>query len=281
MNLFEKIFSYQLSSRLEENDLYTLTSQERAWLRMMLSHPAAEHAFDPETRARLEQCTLDDEPPVLQHAFIEKAGTTDGQSFLPWLRILRRIMRSRRGMLLGRFNKHGEPIDPQRGIPWRLEYSMARREWYLYWFNLSRSAPMITRLAHVQSVETHDISTQTYIAASERMDRFVQMDRHEAVVQVLPMYNEELTRILHAFSCFDKKVEFDEQLHTYWIHVHFTGSESEYVLNRLRFLGKRVKVVEGDHLKQRMRETALRALARYGDVQVEESEQIEDEAFRE
>ncbi|MFD2882018.1 hypothetical protein ACFTAO_49300 [Paenibacillus rhizoplanae] len=45
MNPFEKIFNFQIISRLEEAGSLALTSQERSWLKTMLGHPAAAEAF--------------------------------------------------------------------------------------------------------------------------------------------------------------------------------------------------------------------------------------------
>lgn len=44
-NPFEKIFNYQIITRLEETDSIAITAQERGWLKMMLVHPEAANAF--------------------------------------------------------------------------------------------------------------------------------------------------------------------------------------------------------------------------------------------
>ncbi|MNF19149.1 hypothetical protein D3C80_2237120 [compost metagenome] len=44
----------------------------------------------------------------------------------------------------------------------------------------------------------------------------------------------------------------------------YLGNEGEYVLSKLRFLGKRVRVTEGSLLKKRMRDSAVKALTQYG-----------------
>ncbi len=263
MNPFEKIFSYQLASRLEEQQIFTLTSQERSWLKLMLSSAAAELAFDETTLSRLQQRLEPDNMPGVQNVVVEKAASSQHTDVPPTLMPLRRIMRKGQGVLLQRQNKYGQDVAPEHGVPWKLEYSAARQEWYLYWFNLYRSAPMTTRLKHIQSVIKQSVRHPEYEFVRQRMELYMQADQQELTIQLLPIYNKELTRILHAFSCFDKRVRFDEQQQTYSINVRFTNREREYVLNRLRFLGKRVQIIEGDDFKRRMKDTALRALARY------------------
>ena len=263
-NPFEKIFNYQLSSRLEETGVYTLTSQERSWLKSMLEHPAAREALEPRTIAKLQECVLDDETSNLLDGLEQKAGSLETQIFHPLLSPIRRILRNRQGMTIQCRTKKGKLNEPQPGIPCKLEYSMVKREWYLLWYNSASRSPMNTRLCHIVSVEEARMSRGRYDDMSARAARLLEAPRHEATVEVIKMFNGELTRILHAFSCFDKRVEFDESDQTYRIHLSFTGSESQYVLTKLRFLGKRVRVIEGDYLKWRMRETARKARALYG-----------------
>ncbi|MGO4277207.1 hypothetical protein AB4Z22_46495, partial [Paenibacillus sp. TAF58] len=38
---------------------------------------------------------------------------------------------------------------------------------------------------------------------------------------------------------------------TYTIRLTFLNNEAEYVLSKLRFLGKRVRVIKGEHLPRR------------------------------
>ncbi|MNW67772.1 hypothetical protein D3C74_464160 [compost metagenome] len=45
------------------------------------------------------------------------------------------------------------------------------------------------------------------------------------------------------------------------------GDEAEYLLSKIRFLGKRVRVVVGDYLKRRMLEASTKALDRYEAIQ--------------
>ncbi len=49
----------------------------------------------------------------------------------------------------------------------------------------------------------------------------------------------------------EKQVDYDEIHETYTIRLTFLNNEAEYVLSKLRFLGKRVHVIEGEHLPRR------------------------------
>jgi hypothetical protein len=41
--------------------------------------------------------------------------------------------------------------------------------------------------------------------------------------------------------------------------------DSEFLLSKIRFLGLRVKIVEGEYLKRRMLKSAAMAIDRYGE----------------
>ncbi|MBC8081293.1 MAG: WYL domain-containing protein, partial [Gorillibacterium sp.] len=88
--------------------------------------------------------------------------------------------------------------------------------------------------------------------------------QEQAVIEVVRAFNPELSRILYAFSCFEKTVNYEEDSDTYRIQVTFLGDESEFLLSKIRFLGKRVRIIEGERLKHRMQDTTSMALARYG-----------------
>ncbi|HZG79717.1 MAG TPA: WYL domain-containing protein, partial [Brevibacillus sp.] len=75
---------------------------------------------------------------------------------------------------------------------------------------------------------------------------------------------KELTRILYAFSCFEKEVEYLDQVDTYRIILFYLEDDREYILSKIRFLGTRIRVIEGKKLQVRMYESAQKALLRYG-----------------
>lgn len=264
MNLFEKIFNYQIISRLDESGAFTLTSHERIWLKTMLQHPAAASAFTPETLKKLQEL-LQSEPLLdTSENLVEKAKSTERQVYHPLLRPLRRIISGGQAVRLSCRIKNGRVKEEQSGFPYKLEYSMVKKEWYLLWYDLRHHMLMSTKLGSIVSATEEPLLANTASSLSAKIAGILESRKEHAVIEVVRAYNKELSRILYAFSCYEKKVEYIEDIATYRIQLTFLQDESEYILSKIRFLGQRVKVIEGMKLQRRMYESASRALARYG-----------------
>lgn len=266
MNPFEKIFNYRLLSRLDDSGTFMVTSHERQWLKTMLRHPSAADAFSPGTLEKLRSI-LGREPFIETAVYVtEKARSADKQLYHPMLRPLRRCLQRSSGVCLTYSTKGGQIVSGQTGMPFKLEYSMVKKEWYLLWYHLRHRALMSTRLQKIVSVSDFVIPPDEAERIRGQIARMLDSRKTDALIEVVPAYNRELSRILYAFSCFEKDVEYDPAAGLYRIRVSFLGDESEYLLSKLRFLGKRVRVVQGDYLQKRMHESATKALARYGIV---------------
>lgn len=264
MNPFEKIFNYQILSRLDESDALALTSQERAWLRTALDHGSSAEAFTPATLEKLDGI-LQNEPGINHRDFIvEKAKNAERQVYHPLLRTLRRMIMQDKGVLLTSRIKHGGTKANQPGLPVKLEYSMVKREWYLLWYSTRGRSFMATKLQSIVSVEETLLPPERVEELRARVAAHLEKRKEQAIIEVVRTYNAELSRILYAFSCFDKSVSYEEEENRYLIHVTYLADESEFLLSKIRFLGLRVKIVEGDGLRKRMLESAEKALARYG-----------------
>lgn len=269
MNPFEKIFNYQILSRLDEADSIALTAHERSWLKTMLGSPASADAFDAETLSRL-RFLLEEEAAVDSRAYIvEKAKSRERQVYHHLLRPLRRMIQEGRGIRLTSRLKHGGIQANQNGLPVKLEYNMVKREWYLLWYNAR--GLMSSKLRHIVSAEPVPLPPERAEALRSRAFALLEERRTHAVIEIVREYNAELSRILYAFSCFDKTVSYEEDRHLYRIRVSCLADESEYLLSKIRFLGRRVRIVEGEQLRRRMRESAAWALARYAETPDSES----------
>lgn len=264
MNLFEKIFNHGILSRLEDSGTFMVTAHERGWLKTMLLHSAAPDAFAPETLKKLALILEQEQQIVIDEDLIEKARSMERQVYHPHLRTLRRIIVNRNGIRLGYTVKNGQAHQDQEGLPYKLEYSMVKREWYLLWYHMRNGSMMSTRLAKIAAIAELPLA----VDLAERLLADIQAKLHNrmasAKIQVMQEYNRELSRILYAFSCFEKDVDYHADTDCYTIALHFANNESEYVLSKIRFLGKRVKIVDGKLLQRRMYESATKALQLYG-----------------
>lgn len=270
MNPFEKIFNYQIISRLEDSGAFMVTSQERAWLKTMLQHPAANHAFSEDTLHKLHAILQQDQAMDTQEHLLEKARSVEKQVYHPHLRTLRRLILNTTGIRMIYSLKGGRTQPEQSGFPYKLEYSMVKREWYLLWYNFRTRSLMSTKLHKIESVTAESIVPDRIDHALAEINRLHDNRKETAKIEVVPTYNKELSRILYAFSCFEKEIEYDSGNHLYSIQLHFVGNEREYVLSKIRFLGKRVRVIEGNYLKKRMLESSMKALERYGSMTSDE-----------
>lgn len=266
MTLFEKIFNYQILSRLEDSGTFMVTSQERSWLKTMLRHSAAKDAFTSATLHKLQQL-LDPEPALnWDEHLLQKAASVEKQLYHPLIRPLRRAITNKNGVRLSYGIKDGSQFSNEPALPYKLEYSLVKKEWYLLWYHRRKHMMMSTRLRKLFDVSEEQCSSEQYEQLLARIQTAMEARKVSAAIRVLPEYNEELSRILYAFSCFEKEVHYDADSNEYTIHLRFMSNETEYVLSKTRFLGKRVQVIGGEQMRHRMHQSATWALQRYGEI---------------
>ena len=173
------------------------------------------------------------------------------------LRPLRRYIMNRSGMRITIMGKKGIMLDEQAGFPYKLEYSMVKREWYLLWYQYRhRRMMMSTKLQKIAAITEVSCSREFSAKQLSTIAQLLDNRLTRAVIQVVSQYNRELSRILYAFSCFEKEVRYDVGADSYTIHLQFPSNEEEYILSKIRFLGKRIRIARGERLKQHMAQTA-------------------------
>jgi predicted DNA-binding transcriptional regulator YafY len=267
MNPFEKIFNYQIISRLTEAGSIAITAHERIWLKTMLAHPAAEQAFTADTLRKLHMLLQDEQTLSISDVLQEKARSVEKQVYHPLLRQLRRAIMHKHALNLTFRSKHGGMHSSQKGFPFKLEYSMVKREWYLLWQHMGRRSLMLTKLQHILAIEQAPIHPELAERIADSIRDSLESRKERTDIELLPAYNPELSRVLYAFSCFEKNVSYNAETDTYRITLVYSGDEREFVLSKIRFLGQRVRIADSDKLRERMLETARKALARYGELQ--------------
>lgn len=269
MNLFEKMFNYQMMTRLNETGLFTWTSQERAWLRMMLTHPAAPEALHPDTLHKMHDMLDAEQDLDLQDYLTEKAKSEENSVFHPLLKPLRQMILHHQGFRLTGRVRNGRISQDQFGFPYKLEYSMVKKEWYVLWYAPLYNKLMSTKLHSIITAEAQPLQPEIASQYAAKIAILTEKRKTTVTIEVLPEFNQELSRILYAFSCFEKQVEFVEAQQTYRIELTIPRNEMDYVLSKMRFLGKRVRIADNAALRERMSETAAKVLARYAESEPE------------
>lgn len=267
MNPFEKIFNYQILSRLEDSGTFMITTHERGWLKTMLEHPAAAEAFLPETLDRL-QLMVEQDQTIDRDGLLHKAASKESHIYHPYIRPLRKAISGKQLLQLSFSMKDRRISLKQDCFPYKLEYSMVKREWYLLWYHIRNRMLMSTKLQKITEMEPQAHTAEDYEWLASKAASLLKKRSSSATIRVVPAYNGELSRILYAFSCFEKEVSFDEECGEYTIRLFFSGGDIEYVLSKTRFLGKRVRILESEHMRRRMLESATKALGRYGQESV-------------
>jgi len=265
MNLFEKIFNYQIVSRLEDSGTFMVTAHERGWLKTMLEHPSASEAFASETLCRLRHILGQDH--VLDTGdLLHKAASKERHVYHPNLRPLRQAIANKSILRLSYGIKGDRTYSEQECFPYKLEYSMVKREWYLLWYHVRNRMLMSTKLHKIVEMRELACKAEYYEQLRAKVQALLEKRSVSADILVVREYNAELSRILYAFSCFEKEVSYAAESNEYTIRLYFSSSDSEYVLSKTRFLGKRVRIMDGGHLQRRMLESATRALGRYAEL---------------
>ena len=233
-NPFEKIFNYQIMTRLEETDSIAITAQERGWLKMMLVHPEA-NAFTPETLKRLEEILhMEHSGAEMKEIILEKAKRQERSVYHPHLRILRRMIMQDQGFRLSYRTKLGETRQSVRfPVQIRVFHDQTGMD-----ADLVQQKPKRT---HVHKARSYSIYPRDITSAfsnrshQERSQNLMENREKQALIEIHRRYNGELSRILYAFSCFDKTVHYDEDSDTYRIKVCYLKDECDFLLSVFAF----------------------------------------------
>ena len=266
MPLFEKINNHEFQQVLLSTDTPApLTKIERGWLKRMLDLPASEDLLTVALQSKLREVLAREEAFPETAELIEKGKTTAKYSPAgSLLRELRVAIRDHCEIRLSYMRSGGEKYPDVLSVPCRLEFSMVRREWYLIWLDpeMKMCKPVTTPLRFVQEAQIVGVTPNW----DGHMRHFQEwLERSQDIVTLLAQecYPGALLSVLNAFSCFDTQVATGEQKNTLRLSVQCQADEREYVLQKIRFLGRRVTVESPEEFRERMRGTAERALERY------------------
>ena len=283
-NLFEKFYNYRLQQALADSSVkrtdqkdkykreisypavvgpFPITDAERSWLKTMLR--------DNNPSSFLEQKTVDKLNELLgSDSELDLSGLVNRQTSRPQVpnehifNSLRYTVHRQQGICLTYRLNDGTVCNSVPGYPYRLEYSMTRREWYLIWLLLAEQTVLTTPIRAVWEVTTGDALPPDEISVFEaQIISHLKKRQQQAVIEVNTQYIDDLHRVFYVFSCFEREIVFDEVSQRYQLRVIYFEDERMYLLSKIRFLGKRVRLLEPTDLVQSMRKTIEKALRRY------------------
>ena len=269
MKLFDKMFNYELQSALIRDgdcrEAFPVTSTELEWLKTAMAAGTAGTFLQAKTMGKIESILMPYE--AISPEIVEKCVVTNPELVPPVsFKLLRQALREKAGVVLLLVSGKARLEEPSEGWPMLLEFNMARREWYLVWMRLSDRRIRFTALRSIRGVELLSLpDTQSLAAEAEQA---LEARRLTAVVEMDPAYPTDRHRVLSALSAFDRAVEMGPG-DVYRISIRYFQDEEEYLLQRIRFLGLRVRLTEPERLVQRMRDTITRVGAIYDSVDSE------------
>ena len=266
MKLFDKMFNYELQSALiddgECREAFPVTSTELEWLKNALTAGTVGTFLQAETIEKLERILMPYEE--ISTEIVEKCVVTNPELIPPVsFKLLRQALREKAGVVL---SGKAQIEKPSEGWPMLLEFNMARWEWYLVWMRLSDRRIRLTPLRSIRGVELLSLPDSQSLAAEAA--QALEARRLTAVVEMEPDYPTDRHRVLSALSAFDRAVEMGPG-DVYRISIRYFQDEEEYLLQRIRFLGLRVRLTAPERLVQRMRDTVARVAAIYNSADSE------------
>jgi predicted DNA-binding transcriptional regulator YafY len=266
MALFEKINNHTLRQvLLAAGNPAPITRLERGWLKRVLAASAADDLLSAELRNKLQVLLKREDPFPDTSGFVEKGNLALEYSPAgPLLGTLSTAIRDGFAVTLDYAKHEGSEYKKAQAIPCRQEYSLARREWYLLWLHgHARSVSLqTTALRNIRDVRIMEKCPDWEERQQQFRDCLTESER-EVTLLAEECYPGALLSVLNAFSCFDATVSATKRKQELRLRVRYLADEQGYVLQKIRFLGRRVTVERPDELRERMRETARRAMERY------------------
>lgn len=285
MKMFEKIHVSDLRRLTEEEMenlfedwfLYPITTKEKQWLKGAIQLEEASWFLEKETIEKVKDI-LKEEPlssiePFLKEKFVVHSNVKMSDREKGYLKLLFDILTSQNGFRLSYHTNAGKYFEEISGIPFKLEFSMAKKQWYILWLGLhvKNQMIMLTPLRHVNALEAIEVNQYDFVQLQKQFNQFLEEEMLSVTLKLNNRFfqsikrdiHEEKHRIFYNFSCFDKEVIFDEKKEEYTLFIYYRKSEEKDLLRRVRLLGQRVIIMEPERLRKEMLGTALRALNRY------------------
>jgi predicted DNA-binding transcriptional regulator YafY len=277
VNEFRQMTLDEMENLFEDVFLLPITVKERQWLKSILGAGEAKLFLLPNVKEKLERILeLEEGNSYLAHVD-EKLSVQEEKKYLledpSHFKMIIQLITLKKGMVISYRTNDGTVYEEIKAIPYKLEYSTVKKEWYILWYGFEQESEFVmsTPFHHVRAVQELEVANDVYQQMVGTIEEFLEKELQKAVVKINQRFyekqarhfEEEKERILYCFSCFDKEIIYEEETNQYEIRLFYRKHEEGELLKRIRLLGERIVIAEPDELKKRILETALRALERY------------------
>ncbi|MDG5787161.1 WYL domain-containing protein [Evansella sp. AB-P1] len=281
MNLFKKVHNYEFQRLLKGELSYTEydnqrlkietgpflpTNDELKWLRYFLNKDEGTYFLGQTSHEKLIDLLKCKSWTDYESFIIQKGKPEEYYSWNNDHKQLRKLIINKCMMELSYETKDGEQHFCVRGLPYKLEFNVIKKEWYLLWIREIDQLQRITPLHQILKVSAIETDTIDLIQLEEQIIKSM-TKKKQVKIEISPNYNQEIQRIFYAFSCFEKeitsKIDKEQNVEIFRIHLSYFEEEEAYVLSKIRFLGQHIKIVSPKSLQEKMYDTATKALNRY------------------
>ena len=237
-----------------------LSGPEREYLAYILSLPAAPYFLDEETRALLNAgCADAPDGTLAQIRRLDPTGRPLPEQPGPegFRRILEAI-RLRRGIRYTYVTKDGAPPAEGRALPWKLEYSVYDRRWWIILYLPEEQRTVKAQLHNLSDITLGDPSPVPEEEITAAMDRLMEP---EPVTLEVERTRGALERCFLVFEnqLFEQTRQLSDQ--RYRLTFRYYRFDRSEILRRLLYLGPAVRLLGPADLRRDLIRLVDQALA--------------------
>jgi len=271
MNLYEDIHHYQLLHFLRKKPQIDHLAPEPGpfvpsrtmlnWLNVQL-----DTQFDVLSQSllnRIESIRAQDQTSLPSQQYLVEKGKpqlSESSNDYSLFRDLCSMIRNKQPMLISFRTRDGKTRSNVTGFPHKLTYYALRKAWYVSWQQERTRKRMTTPITLIMSVVPWVDCEISFPAAPKSKD-----STNTIELQIAPDYNQDIQRIFHVLSTFNKKVTSHKTAigEAYLIHLYYSQEDLPVLMSRLRMIGRHILVLKPAAIRDELYQTASRALNRY------------------
>ncbi|MEZ0537850.1 WYL domain-containing protein [Caldicellulosiruptoraceae bacterium PP1] len=176
--------------------------------------------------------------------------------------ILRAIVERKKISFCYKANNNVE-YNNKSAIPLNIEYSIKDDKFYLIAYSndtdkiIKCSINNITNISILSTIDNFDFYLE------EEKEFLENLKAKQPITIAIKDRNNALERALYLFSCFEKRLIYDDENDRYLLEIYYLISEETEIISRILMLGKNVVVISPENIKEEIIRRIKLALSNY------------------